>query len=158
MKDNQVQAMHVGVYEPKRYTQRRFIQTIAAVLFCVSLSASAEITEGGRGMLFGADHAFAVTASSGWVLDNHSGASRGVLMIFYPKGGTWSESPVIIYGRAIPTTEAANVKTKAVRTVNEFRRNGSPSYSSKKQAQSIFSCSAFEPRRTLINILAISVK
>ncbi|MDA1324344.1 MAG: hypothetical protein O3C34_06335 [Proteobacteria bacterium] len=99
---------------------------LAIVTFFIALSASAGIIEGGRGMLFGADHAFAVTAKSGWVLDNQSGANRGLHMIFYPKGETWSKSPVFIYGRATPTSEAANVKTKVARTVNEFHINGSP--------------------------------
>lgn len=110
------------------------MRIIAIVTFLISITANASITEGGRGMLFGADHAFAVTAKSGWVLDNQSGASQGLHMVYYPKGETWSDSPVIVYGRAIPTTEAASVKSQVERTVSDFRKNGSPKYSSKAQA------------------------
>ena len=106
---------------------------IAIVTFLISLAANASITEGGRGMLFGADHAFAVTAKSGWVLDNQSGASQGLHMVFYPKGETWSDSVVIVYGRAIPTTEAASVKSQVEHTVNDFQKSGSPNYSSEVQ-------------------------
>ena len=55
-------------------------------------------------------------------------------MVFYPKGETWSESPVIIYGRATSIAEAGSVKHLAERTVNGFRKNGSPNYSSEAQA------------------------
>ena len=51
---------------------------IALVILLVSFSASANITEGGRGMLFGQDHAFAVTAAPNWVLDNESAVNQGL--------------------------------------------------------------------------------
>lgn len=110
------------------------MRIIAIVTFLFSFTVNASITEGGRGMLFGADHAFSVTAKAGWVLDNQSGVSQGLHMAFYPKGETWSDSPVIIYGRAIPTTEAANVQSQVERTVNDFRKTGNPKYSSEAQA------------------------
>jgi len=110
------------------------MRIFAIVTFLISFSANASITEGGRGMLFGVDHAFAVTAKSGWVLDNQSGASQGLHMVFYPKGGTWSDSPVIVYGRAIPTTETANVKSQVEKTLSDFRKNGSPNYSGEAQS------------------------
>ncbi len=79
-------------------------------------------------MLFGADHAFAVTAKSGWVLDNQSGVSQDLHMVFYPKGKTWANSPIIIYGRAIPGTEVKSIKAQVENTVTDFRQNGSPNY------------------------------
>ncbi|MFX0202900.1 MAG: hypothetical protein ACFFCW_42900, partial [Candidatus Hodarchaeota archaeon] len=80
------------------------ISTLLAFLFCHSL-ALASITEKGTGMLFGEDHAFSVTAISGWVLDNQSGVRQGLHMVFYPVGRTWADSPVIIYGRAVSKSE-----------------------------------------------------
>lgn len=115
------------------YAQNRLMRTFAIVTLLMSFSANASITEGGRGMLFGADHAFAVTAKSGWVLDNQSGVSQGLHMVFYPKGETWSKSPVIIYGRVISTAEVADVRTHVENTVSEFRKNGSQNYSSEKK-------------------------
>lgn len=76
-------------------------------------------------MLFGADHAFEVTAIPGWVLDNQSGVRQGLHMVFYPRGETWSSSPVIVYGRV---AEAMSVKRQVERTVEGFRKNGSPQY------------------------------
>lgn len=111
------------------------MRIFAITALLVSISASAGVTEGGRGMLFGADHAFTVTATSGWVLDNQSGIKQGLHMIFYPKGETWSKSPVIVYGQSTSTTDAASVKSQVERTVSDFRKNGSPNYSSEAQAQ-----------------------
>jgi len=107
------------------------VATIIALLLSVSVSAS--ITEAGRGMLFGEDHAFAVSATAGWVLDNQSGVRQGLHMLFYPKGESWANSPVIIYGRAVSTSESANVKIQVERTVKDFRNSGNPNYSSKAQ-------------------------
>ncbi len=115
------------------------MQALAIIIFLISFSVSATITEGGRGMLFGADHAFAVTAKKGWVLDNQSGISQGLHMVFYPKGKTWSDSAVIIYGRAVPTTNVADIKTYVINTVSDFRKNGNPNYSSEKQAPLVLS-------------------
>ena len=109
------------------------MRTLAIAALLIAFSAAASITEGGRGMLFGEDHAFEITAKSGWVLDNQSGVSQGLHMVFYPKGETWSNSPVIIYGRAVPTTAVADVTTHVKNTVSEFRKNGSPNYSSEQK-------------------------
>jgi hypothetical protein len=94
---------------------------------------SAAITEGGRGILFGVDHAFSVAAKPGWVLDNQSGAKQGLHMLFYPKGETWSNSSVIIYGRAVPSAMSPDIETHAVKTVREFKENGSPMYKSERR-------------------------
>jgi hypothetical protein len=110
-------------------------RTLAIITSLFSFSANAEITEGGRGMLFGVDHAYAVTAKHDWVLDNQSGAAQGLHMVFYPKGETWSTTPVFAYGRSIPTTEAADIETHVKNTVQEFRKDGNPNYVSQKQAQ-----------------------
>ncbi len=51
------------------------------------------------GILYGDDHAFALTAPKGWVLDNDSGVSDGLYAVFYPKGGSWTGSPAVMYGK-----------------------------------------------------------
>jgi hypothetical protein len=62
-------------------------------------------------ILYGKDHAFAMTAPAGWVLDNRSGVSQGLHQVFYPRGQTYASSPVFAYSRArsktgqIQTTE-----------------------------------------------------
>ena len=84
-------------------------------------------------MLFGADHAFTVSAEKGWVLDNQSAVREGLHMVFYPKGGTWSNSPVIIYGRSVPVSRFNSVKSLVQYTVNDFHKNGSPRYTSERK-------------------------
>lgn len=110
----------------------KIISTLLAILFCHSV-AFAIITEKGRGMLFGGDHAFFVSAVSGWMLDNQSGVRQGLHMVFYPVGNTWADSSVIIYGRAVPKSGVPTVKSQVERTVQEFRKNGSPNYKGEKQ-------------------------
>jgi hypothetical protein len=106
---------------------------LAIVVLLLSASVNAAISEAGKGMLFGQDHAFAVTATMGWVLDNESGVESGLHMVFYPKGETWSGSPVIIYGRAISTKDVASAKQQVEKTVSEFQREGSSGYTSTLQ-------------------------
>jgi hypothetical protein len=107
---------------------------LALVLFLATFPTHAEITEGGSGVLFGSDHAFAVTAKAGWVLDNQSGVGQGLHMLFYPKDQHWPNSPVIIYGRSIATSEAPDVGTLVANTISEFHADGSPDYSGARQA------------------------
>jgi hypothetical protein len=107
--------------------------TAATAALIISFAVIADIIEGGRGMLFGADHAFAITATSGWVLDNQSGVGQGIHMAFYPKEETWTDSSVIIYGRATPTSDVRDVKTHVKNTVRDFQKDGNPKYTSEKR-------------------------
>ena len=110
----------------------RIISTLLAIWLCQSV-ALASITEKGKGMLFGGDHAFFVTAASGWVLDNQSGVGQGLHMVFYPADKTWANSPVIIYGRAVPKYEVPTIKSQVERTVEDFHKKGSPDYMGERQ-------------------------
>ncbi len=49
---------------------------VFTALFLLQQSSNAAILEGGRGLLFGNEHAFSVKAKSGWVLDNQSGVGQ----------------------------------------------------------------------------------
>lgn len=49
------------------------------------------------GVIFGRDHAFALTAPKGWVLDSKSGVSQGSNAVFYPEGSSWKNSTVVMY-------------------------------------------------------------
>lgn len=103
------------------------------LILIIPTYAYADIIDGGRGILFGDNHAFAVTAIPDWVLDNQSGVEQGLHMVFYPKGGAWSNSPVIIYGQSIPTSHTPNIKAQVDFTINQFRNNGSPTYIGEEQ-------------------------
>lgn len=107
---------------------------LVALVFLVSVSGvEASITEGGRGVLFGNNHTFSFTAIQGWVLDNQSGVNQGLHMIFYPKDQTWRDSPVIMYGRAVPLSNVPNIKSQVATTVSDFINNGSPNYKAEEK-------------------------
>jgi hypothetical protein len=95
--------------------------------------AFAQIFEMGTGMLFGEDHTFKVTACPGWVLDNKSGVGQGLHMLFYPKGETYGDSPVIVYGRSVPKNQVPTIKSQVDNTIRDFHKNGSPDYRGEKQ-------------------------
>ena len=80
-------------------------------------------------MLFGDDHAFFITAPKGWVLDNETGVPQGVHMAFYPAGHTWSNSPVIVYGRSVSKDRTIrSAEDQVARTLKDFHSHGSPKY------------------------------
>jgi hypothetical protein len=49
------------------------------------------------GIVYGKDHAFAIKAPDGWVLDNQSGVRHGLHAVFYPEGSSWKESKAVMY-------------------------------------------------------------
>jgi hypothetical protein len=107
----------------------RIASVLLVLLLFMPLSSSAEITEQGTGMLYGADHAFFITAAKGWVLDNESGVKQGLYMTFYPVGYTWANSPAIAYGRKVTKDkDIRSVKDQAESTVKMFHEKGSPNY------------------------------
>jgi hypothetical protein len=54
------------------------------------------------GLIYGADHVFALTAPTGWLLDNTSGVEQGLHAVFYPKGSSWSpRSPKVMYANTV---------------------------------------------------------
>jgi len=57
------------------------------------------------GIIFGKDHAYVLTAPKGWVLDNQSGVDQGIHAVFYPEGGSWSDSKAVMYSRINDKTD-----------------------------------------------------
>lgn len=108
------------------------------LLLLLSLSvSSAAITEGGTGMLFGADHAFNITAAEGWVLDNESGRHQEMHMLFYPKAERWTDSQVIVYGRSTPRgADKRGVAELVGDIVADFHAKGSTKFRA-LQAESV---------------------
>jgi hypothetical protein len=53
------------------------------------------------GIVSGKDHAFIIIAPAGWVLDNTSAVPEGLHAVFYPKGGSWKRSPVVMYANTV---------------------------------------------------------
>ena len=57
--------------------------------------------DNGAGIFYGEGHSYALSAPSGWVLDNQAGRSQGLVAVFYPQGSSWSDSPVVMYSRIV---------------------------------------------------------
>ena len=53
------------------------------------------------GIVYGVDHVFTLRAPAGWVLDNSSGVAQGLHAVFYPKGGSWEKSRVVMYANTV---------------------------------------------------------
>jgi hypothetical protein len=118
----------------------KIISVLFILLLVAPLSASAEITEQGTGMLYGPNHAFFVTAPKGWVLDNESGVKQGIHMVFYPVGYTWANSPVIVYGQSVTKdAKMRSVKDQVESTIKMFHEKGSTGYKITKETSITFS-------------------
>ena len=111
----------------------RFPTALTCLLLASANFTGALIQEAGLGILYGKDHAFSLTAPEGWILDNESAADQGLHAVFYPKGNTWSDSPVVAYARSRPRNESISSIEDAVKdTVAVFHKNGSPDYRAEK--------------------------
>jgi hypothetical protein len=52
-------------------------------------------------IVYGDRWAMTIVEPSGWVGDCAAGAADGMNIVFYPKGSSWSEAPVVIYGMVL---------------------------------------------------------
>lgn len=75
-------------------------------------------SDANTGILYGKNHVFSLKAPKGWVLDNQSGVSQGIYAVFYEVGGSWENSPAVMYARGV-------AKDPIPQTINEFVSNDS---------------------------------
>lgn len=110
------------------------VVSILVAILAMSLEpASALITEEGGGILYGKTYAFHVKAPKGWIFDNESGLQQGMDCVFYLKGSTWQDSPVIAYAHARERTKAVQTADDAARAaIDDFRARGNPKYEGKR--------------------------
>jgi len=95
------------------------------VLIVFTIAQSSQSSEEGTGVIYGSDHAFVVTAPSGWVLDNESGVGQGLWAVFYPVGSSWNDSNVVMYINT--ASKADNPTLEGLIAYNiEQKRNESP--------------------------------
>ncbi len=117
----------------KRYSVLIKIFPFYLILFVTNF-VYAGITERGTGMAFGDNHAFFFTAPKGWVLDNQSGVTQGIHMVFYPVGETWASSPVMAYGNSATKDEKIkSIHDQVAITLNELHKSGSPNSKAEKK-------------------------
>ena len=66
------------------------------------------------GIIYGANHAYSLTAPDGWVLDNKSGVNQGLFAVFYKQGESWDKAETIMY------TNTASLEDNAHRTLEQL--------------------------------------
>jgi hypothetical protein len=91
----------LGLPESQRASTKFFILSMSLFVALNNLAAPvlAEKTLAGTGLAYGRDHAYFITAPSGWILDTESGAGQGVFAVFYPEGSNW-DGPAVMYTNA----------------------------------------------------------
>ncbi len=77
------------------------------------------------GLIYGKDHLFALSAPTGWVLDNSSGVSQGLHAVFYPRGGSWEHSPSVMYANTASKKVKGNETLEKLITfdVSRYKQN-----------------------------------
>jgi hypothetical protein len=103
-----------------------FLMLTLSVLLCSAIAAQDNKHAGddeNSGIIYGADHAFVLTAPDGWVLDNASGVSQGLHAVFYPKGSSWKASSVVMYANVVhKKSEKDALETIVESDVADFKR------------------------------------
>jgi len=97
-----------------------------------SISIAEPLLEG-SGLVYGEGYAFNLKAPKGWVLDTESGLDQGLHAVFYPKGGSWTDSTVIAYARSRPKVAPVMTPEDAAQdTIRQFHSKGNPNYKGSK--------------------------
>ena len=83
------------------------------------------------GIVYGEGHSYMLSAPKGWVLDNQSGTSQGLVAVFYPVGGSWADSPSVMYSRIQP--KEGKTLDEVIEKDIDYMRKMSPSIVATKQ-------------------------
>ena len=75
----------------------RWIGAYVAFSLLLTLQMGSASAQENTGILYGDGHTYSLSAPKGWVLDNASGVDQGLHAVFYPEGGSWDGSPVVMY-------------------------------------------------------------
>ena len=99
------------IYRNDDTRAERFSDHDAAVAYFTFDEKNESNKDSNSGIIYGKNHAYALTAPKGWVLDNKSGVSQGLHAVFYPQNSSWKDGVSVMY---------ANVweKKSAEQTVN----------------------------------------
>ena len=77
---------------------KRCLYFLLLVLPVLAFAAPPELGKELRvGIIHGEGGSFAIQTPDGWVIDWESGAEQGLPAVLYPRGGSWSDSPVVMY-------------------------------------------------------------
>jgi hypothetical protein len=99
-------------------------------LLSILILLSSQLTAMGQGdmktgIIYGKNHAFSLTAPSGWVLDNQSGVSQGLHAVFYRSGESWKNATTVMYANTASLEDEAHKTLEQLITfdLNSFRKN-----------------------------------
>jgi hypothetical protein len=101
------------------------MKTIGAILLLfIPFIALAE-----DGYVHGDNHCYYFNSPSGWVLDNVSGKSQGMPMVFYPENSSWAQAVTVIYTNNADFTSDSKtphekIKGQVNRVLEDFRTSG----------------------------------
>jgi L-asparaginase/Glu-tRNA(Gln) amidotransferase subunit D len=89
------------------------------------LTIISQAQDGNSGIIYGDDHAFALTAPNGWILDNSAGERQGLHAVFYPKESSWEQSVAVMYANTadLEVYENKSIKELVDYDVNNFKKN-----------------------------------
>ena len=77
---------------------QRCLYLLLLVLPVLAFAAPPELGKQLRvGIVHGDGGSFAFQTPDGWVIDWKSGADQGLPAVLYPQGGSWTDSPVVMY-------------------------------------------------------------
>lgn len=75
--------------------------TVALLLTCVLIMGPVSAARADGLIVYGDSWAMTVAEPRGWIGDTHAGAGDGMNVVFYPKGSSWRDAPIVIYGRVL---------------------------------------------------------
>jgi len=78
------------------------------------------------GIIYGKDHAYCLSAPNLWVLDNQAGVDQGLHAVFYPEGGSWSDSKAVMYSRIID--KGGNSLEEIIKDDLDHMKEGAPNF------------------------------
>jgi hypothetical protein len=72
---------------------------------------------GDVGLMYGPGYTFWIKPPTGWVLDTASGQVDGLDAVFYPVGGSWRSSPIVMYASVLRKNDRETLTTAIARDV-----------------------------------------
>jgi hypothetical protein len=99
--------------------------------------------------VYGKDHAFAITAPDGWVLDNRAEQNNGLHAVFYPVGSSWAKSAIVMYANSAS-------KSQGQETVDELIAYDTGQFKTKSPKLSVVELKPIETKNGKAKVLKFS--
>ncbi len=81
------------------------------------------------GVIYSQGFSFMMVSPMGWVMDNKASLSQGLNAVFYPKGGSWKHSDIVMYVHTVPRAREMSLEQFAdYAAKNHIRKTYSSRY------------------------------